>query len=485
VLFVHFNKICFKAGLLACLIAFGCKRDTDVIQNLLPETHISIGEINLSGEDRLNSLITLNWWGTDKDGFVKGYEISFDQNDWFFTERQDSTFQFVITAGSDTVDMDLWVRAIDNENQPDETPAYLSIPLKNTPPEVHFDEELNQPDTAYLALTLVWKGSDLDGNSTMKNFELRINDGDWTALKPFKSTEELLEVVTIIPNDIKASGAELSTVFYEDFSAGPSIDGLKINALNNVYVRATDIANSVSIEDTLSDIYFKGQRNDVLILGAHSAQANEFYKSNLNMLNIKYDFIDFASDNGKNQPKIWSPTLSHMLSPFSKVILYTDEATFTNAQTQATDVLLEFAAPAIQRYIDEGGKMLISTALPDAYSTQSALFGVLPVDSLSTAPGQARLPIDSLAVGQGNYPDLLTNTFIIGLDPIYPSADAEVIYKANMTKTEDWFGPDNIGVKRISDNKTTMVFFSVELHKLDGDPDSMNSLFDLIMSDEF
>lgn len=469
---------------MSSILALACKREDGAIENLAPDTHISVSEINLSGENRLNSLISLNWWGTDKDGIVKGYELSFDQKNWFFTDRQDSTFQFVITAGSDTVDIDFWVRAIDDQDMLDDTPAYLSIPLKNTPPEVSFDEELNVQDTAYLALTLVWEASDLDGNSTMRNFELRINDGEWATVKPFKSVDELLTMVTIIPDNAKASGRTPSTIYYEDFTQGSSLDGLAVNAQNEIYIRATDIANSVSIVDTFSNIYFKGQGNDVLVIGAHSKDANAFYKSNLGSLNIKFDFIDFATQSGLNQPRVWSPTLSYMLRSYDKVIFYSDEATFTNAQTKANDILLEFAAPSIQRYMDEGGKMLISTALPDAYSTQSALFGIFPVDSLSTAPGQARLPIDSLSIGQGNYPNLTTSIFIIGLDPIYPSADAEVIYTANLTKTNDWFGPNNIGVKRVSENQTSMVFFSVELHKLNGDESGINSLFNIIMNDE-
>jgi len=114
------------------------------------------------------------------------------------------------------------------------------------------------------------------------------------------------------------------------------------------------------------------------------------------------------------------------------------------------------------------------------------LFGILPIDSLSTSVGQARLPIDSLAEATENgYPDLLCNTFISGLDPIYPSSDATVIYTAQITKNNDWEGPNNIGVRRQLNGNTNFVFFSVELHKINGDPTAIEALFQKVMNDEF
>ena len=96
----------------------GCKKG-EQLENQPPETYTSVASINLTGEDRLNSVITLEWWGTDPDGTVEGYEVSFDQSTWSYTEDQDSTFQFSINAGSDTVDIDLWIRAIDNDGAVD------------------------------------------------------------------------------------------------------------------------------------------------------------------------------------------------------------------------------------------------------------------------------------------------------------------------------------------------------------------------------
>ncbi|MDP4664281.1 MAG: hypothetical protein NWS74_11475, partial [Salibacteraceae bacterium] len=90
------------SSLCALFLFSSCKKG-EAIENQAPETYTAISAINLSGENRLNSLVTLQWWGTDPDGVVSGYEFSFDQQTWFYTENQDSTFLFSINAGSDTI----------------------------------------------------------------------------------------------------------------------------------------------------------------------------------------------------------------------------------------------------------------------------------------------------------------------------------------------------------------------------------------------
>src|SRR5690554_2233063 len=105
-------------------LAFSCKKG-EKHANLPPEIKLAFESINLSGENRLNSTIQLSWFGTDKDGFVQGYEISFNNKNWYFVTTVDSTFQFPLEAGKDTTDIHFYVRSIDNLNEPDPTPAYL------------------------------------------------------------------------------------------------------------------------------------------------------------------------------------------------------------------------------------------------------------------------------------------------------------------------------------------------------------------------
>lgn len=460
-------------------VPFSCKKG-EPLANQKPETHISVEAINLTGEDRLNSLVELKWWGSDADGYIQGFEISFDQVDWTYTEEQDSTFLFAINAGSDTVDIDFWVRAVDDQDESDDSPAYLKIPLKNTPPEIEYDLDLIPSDTSYNLLTLTWSSSDLDGDQTIEEIQLKINDSEWTTIPPF------VDLVTLVPEDPKATGEVGSKIYTDSKTDIGTIGGLKLNDVNSIYLRAVDIAGSFSVEDTVESVYVHSQSQDILVIGANSASPNAFYKSNLDGLGINYDFIDYVSQDAANQPRIWSPTFALLLAQYEQVMMITNDVNFTNVQTNAEEIILEFAASSIQEYVDNGGKILLTSSFPNAFSTGSALFGVLPIDSFSTSVGQARLPIDSLAIGiESGYPDLTCGAFISGLDPFYPSSDATPVYTAQLTKNNGWEGPNIIGAKRSNGGQTNMVLLSVELHKLDANPSAVQGLLDNIFNNEF
>lgn len=467
------------AVLLCLLLAFSQCKKGDPIDNQAPETFTSVEAINLSGENRLNSVIELQWWGTDPDGVVAGFEISFDQEIWTFTPNQDSTFKFSIDAGSDTVDIDFWVRALDDDGVVDPTPAYLKIPLKNTPPEIAFDRDLLPTDTAFNVLTLTWEASDLDGFETIANIQLKANDGDWVDLQYTKT------LVAIVPDDPKSNGTSPSKIYFDVDDVGPSLGGLNVNGMNDIYIRAVDIAGSSSQVDTLAGIYFRGKTHDILITGAHDKCPTNFYPSYLAALGLNADFINMERESAKNQPRIWNPTFALMLLQYESVIMYASDVKYTNAQTNEANLLIELASSSIQTFVDAGGKLLISSSFANDMDPNSALFGILPVDSLSSSVGFARLPTDSLAVGlESGYPDLISGEFIT-LDPIYPSSDAIPIYSANLTPVNNWTGPNTVGVKRRLNGKTNFIFTSLELHRVDKDESAVQSFFDHVFNSEF
>ena len=117
--------------LLSLLLGTACRKG-ELNRNGLPETKISFEAINLSGDNRLNSSVQLSWFGTDPDGYVEAYEWSIDGNQWNYTQKQDSIFTFDIPVGQDSVDIDFYVRSIDNDGNLDPSPAYLKVP-QSTP----------------------------------------------------------------------------------------------------------------------------------------------------------------------------------------------------------------------------------------------------------------------------------------------------------------------------------------------------------------
>lgn len=473
-------------GALILIVIGSCSKGEE-LANRAPETMLTIESINLTGEDRLNSLVEIKWWGTDPDGYVVGYEFSFDEIIWHQTNRQDSLFRFSITEGSDTIDIDFWVRAIDNDEAIDKSAAYLKIPLKNTPPEISFNDDLNPVDTVFNLLTFAWQATDLDGFSSIKTIELKLNNGAWLPFTP-RIAEEGIEIASIFPKSLGMIGSQDAEVIDESGQVVGIIQGLNVGGVNDLYIRATDLAGSVSVEDTIPQFVFKGKSQDLLVLGTSSDKPNGFYHTNLNAIDIQYDFIDMVSNDRSHLPKIWNPYFNLLLNQYESVLIYCKDDVISNPQTSQEDIFLEFAAGSIETYVNNGGKIWVVSSLPNLHSPTSVLYGILPMDSLSSSPppSQARLPVDSLAIGKNGYPSL-TSGALISIDPFYASSDAEVIYEAQLTKSLGWYGPADgcIGAQRKVNGKTALVFISVDLHKLNGEPSAVESLFEKILIEEF
>lgn len=480
-LFPIFRSLSILTGLLLLAILSGCNKG-DKDPNLEPDTRISLEKINLFGEDRLNSIVTLNWFGSDKDGYVLGYELSFDGENWDFVTDRDSTFIFSIQAGSDTVDISFYVRAVDNEQSRDQTPAFLSIPLKNTPPTVTFDPNLLPPDTVNSVISLSWTANDLDGLETIDSTLIRVNGGAWYPL-----TKDA-KFLSLIPENPDVAGSGNAKVYYGGNAPEANLlSGIIVNDTNRIEVKVVDIAGTSSQIASVGPFYIKIKTSDLLVIGANPSAPAGFYGS---ILNAEYtngfDFIDYVVNTGENQPRFWNPTFKLLLSLYDKVFIYTDQSTFVDAQTNQSQLILEFAASALQEYLNDGGKALITASFPAGLTNTSSVFQTMPMDSLSSSTGQATLSIDTTVVAQEpEYGDLRTSEFVLGLDPFYPTADAEVIFTASLTANGGWTGPTNVGARRKLNTNINLVFFSVELHKLNNDPLALTNLFDQILNNDF
>ena len=161
-----------------CLLLLACRKDFtgDLLQNEAPQTSMAADTIDRSGDNRFQSVVHIEWWGDDPDGFVKGYEISFNGTDWSFTQSQDSTFTLALPGNSDTFDFDFYVRAIDNLGLADPSPARLKYPVKNSPPDIRFIVPAGTPLRSFPAVKYFWEGSDPDGAGSIDHYELVWND---------------------------------------------------------------------------------------------------------------------------------------------------------------------------------------------------------------------------------------------------------------------------------------------------------------------
>ncbi|RMG16828.1 MAG: hypothetical protein D6730_24730, partial [Bacteroidetes bacterium] len=452
--------------LLAALLP-GCKEGSP-LPNQPPETHIFVESINLSGSNRLNSIVRLHWSGEDVDGFITGYEISLDEQQWSFVTRQDSTFRFDLKAGSDTTDIDFWVRAIDNHQLPDPTPAYLRVPIKNTPPVARFDTVRSIPQRVGPAFSVLWSVEDLDGAETLDAVLVKCNEGEWYEVEP------TVNFLTFVPTQPTQPGSQEARV-YKGVGAelqAQNIGGLRVGEPNRLFVKARDLTGAESEVDTSAVFVVEVMKGDLLVVDAYGAATpDNVYFPLLQAVYPTYDYLNLRD----NFPPFWDPTFGLLLQQYDKVFWYSDG---TQHASLGMEQLLETGANAVQTYLNAGGKMFITTKFPATFLNagsgfRSPIFGFSPMDSLSSSGGQARivrnariLPVPALA---GQLDTLVSAGFITGADPFYPKNPVNDLFHAEITPTGGWTGPTTVSSSTLFRNgQVNQVFFSVELHLLNG-----------------
>jgi hypothetical protein len=465
------------------LMALSACNKGEKLPNVAPDTHISLEAINLTGDDRLKSEVTLHWFGEDEDGWVTGYEISLDGTTWSPVDVQDSTFKFSLTLGSDTTDINFYVRAIDNEDAEDPTPAHLLVPIKNSPPTALFDSVQTLPDTSFIVTTLFLDIDDLDGEDNLDSIFIKFNGGAWFPLG--KSVRTL----TVVPDDAAASGA-VNARLYDGPAATlipGTLSGLVLEGDNVVYLKARDIAGSESVVDTSKTLFIKRKGSDLLVVDAHPGgtfpSPEEVYAQTLDLVEPNADRIDLRVNGGINVPRLWSPTFSKFINFYPRIFWYGDGSDLGLG-------LLEDASGAIQGYLNQGGKILINCSFPSSFDNNSVLQEYTPLDSISTSVGSARLPTGNLVVPTQafatNYDTLEASEFVGRATPMYVKSTADTMYTGNFTITGGWVGPNAVAARsRNSQGNTDLVLVTVELHQLFGRQAALEQFFNQVLLNEF
>ncbi len=466
-----------------------CKKDDFTQTSSTPETSIFLKEINRSGTNRLNTTVRLNWNGEVANGFIAAYEISFDSVNWTRTTVQDSVFKFIVNSGSDTTDINFYVRAIDNKGVKDLSPAYLKIPIKNTQPTVSFDRTVNTSDTVYSVFSLLFNAKDADGKETIDSIFIQINNGKKYALS---KNINFLTIVPTNPNTIGNTDAQIFTGF-EALAVSKKINGLIIGGKNTITVQCRDLAGSISKTDTLSSFYIRPKNSDLLIIDAYNLQVSpkpeEIYLPSIQTVYGNADVLDIFVSNAKYKPKFFEPTFTKLISLYDKVICYAD------GNKIGDELALEIMASSFTTFLNAGKKLMAISSFPTNLARTSKIFTYLPIDSFPViAQGQRiDLPTDSLATSTlGGYPTLKASKQITAIDVFNPTATATIMYRANTKNTGITTAPKCIMAKsNFTNGRTNVIFVSTDLFSLDADAnantqkDELNMLFNKVLKDEF
>ncbi|MEO0581201.1 MAG: hypothetical protein AAF135_03165 [Bacteroidota bacterium] len=457
----------------------------ELIENLPPETILFLDEINLSGDNRLISIVEINWLGEDQDGYVVGYEFSFDEVDWNFTRATDSVFRLSLPTNGDTTDAQFFIRAIDDKGLADPTPASLVIPIKNTAPTAVFDDIQEIPDTFYTVFSLPIDIADGDGQETIDSAFIKVNDGPWLSIDP------LATILTIVPENPQTAGAQNAQIYIgqSNEALGTSLEGLELDGENTFYLRATDLALSGSKVDTSTSVYIKRQAGDLLVINDHpDPAAAAAYREILGRVYPTFDLVPL-----KEQPPLfWNPTFRLLINLYDKTLWFADGEYIDGTES----LLLELASDEIQNYLNNEGKILISTPFNKSFTEQenvrlSPIFDLSPIDSLAKGVGRVRLPPNNTLNPQGSEVDkldtLVSSVFFTGVDPFITKAAGETLYEGVLNDgSVPWTGPSALAARGFfTGNLTNQVFFAIEIHKLNADPDALDATLSTIFNDFF
>ncbi|MEM8898945.1 MAG: hypothetical protein AAGC85_12600 [Bacteroidota bacterium] len=454
----------------------------ELLENQPPETSIFLESIRLDGQDRLSTIVELFWSGEDVDGFVIGFDLSLDGNNWSRVTQTDSTFRFVIEQGQDTTDISFFIRAVDNLETVDPTPAFLSVPIKNTPPSVNLDESLNLLGEVLPVFSVRWTVEDLDGFETLDSVFIKLNEAPWISISPD------INLITLRAEDPSQAGSQQAVIrtSFEGTAFDKTLPGLLVEGDNLFYVQARDISGSLSQVDTSEVFRVQRKSGNLLVIDSHRTnEVDNILFPNIRSAYGAFDYLDVDTQ----VPTFMEPTFRLVLEEYDQVFWYGDG---TERSEYSERLFLDFAAPQIQQYLNQGGKIWMSSSFPSTYAVSetansSLVFGYSPMDTLSTALGQARILRDiSVPASTAAFPTLSTSAIISSADPFHPKNPADVLYEAEIRPVGGWVGPSAIAAKSVfSNGQTNQIFFSVELHQLSGDSVAFRALFDQVFQQEF
>ncbi len=525
----------------------GCQEtpSTSSRPNQSPETHLwvdTIGSVQ-------TSQVTLHWWGDDPDGFIRGYLITVDGISWGFTAANESTF--VISVGSNILDTArIQIAAVDQEGnggydhvvvhngisfggeafedndsngvytvgEPyvdygaiDPTPARISVLVKNTPPVVTFDALSTVPSKTLPVATVLFTGTDIDGNSTIREYFIAMNDTADTSWTKIPNTVSML---TLVGDLTDTSATTVPAVLKSGIAAddiGISVNNLKLNSNNAMYLYAVDITGAkskiVRMPDTTKTWFVqkpRGRRKLLLVDDYGTANPNpdliykDVFDSTLNSQGVSYKDYDVLDING--QPisvNVAAPMILETMKLYPMVFWYSKIAN------------LRYAQETIPQYLLNNGKAIFTTGFDNFITSSDELaIDFAPVDSLltsykvndSTINGgyiprvylnSKVLPVDSNDANP--HPVLLFDrTAIFGTYAAQEGSLDKVLYRLDLPKPansqELWVGNPAVGIQS---NNGRLIFFTVPLHlmrtydPLDNNKSRLIKLFERIFKGDF
>lgn len=520
------KKIIFIFTITLLISFYSCKDNinSEIPEATPPDTKISIfpdSGVTIAAQP---SRIRVHWWGDNPTGFVIGFLFTWDDKNWYFTDKNDSTFNLKIT-GLDTIyyfkvaaigdkgnkkyDYEVFYNGknigsepytdLNNNNKYDEgepfvdfgkidpTPAVFKFPIYNSPPEIKFVPNTTVPETTFTVASFYWEASDLEGNETIDKQYISLND-----TSNFVEIPGNVRFVTIIARPPFTTqnivNADILIGLTGSYIYSQKIPNLRLNSKNTFYLKAKDIAGSFSkliqMPDTNRTWYVKKPTSEFLVVDDHITMDNTalFYQNLLDSLTIggvalknKYDVLDIkvgktATTPAKFVPNFAKPTFLETMKLFKYIFWYSNDIAPTTNLLEQT----------VSDFTKSGGKIFCSVVIaPESEIT--TLRDFLPIDSISASPLKVIYPNSSLNPGNSGYPFLTTdNSSITWIRTLVPNAlSSKTIY------TLSGIGITGSPVVALKTNDSRLIFINMPLNRLTGGGNNVRELFRKVLRDEF
>ncbi|MES2559237.1 MAG: hypothetical protein V4590_05830 [Bacteroidota bacterium] len=469
------------------MVVISCRKDFEGTPNAqtTPETYAVVDSVRRDSNNLLTTTVEGRWWGESKKGFIKGYEVSIDnQVTWKYTQDQKGTFLLNLPFGTDRGTLPIYVRAIDNLGQTDPTPAVMTFPVKNTPPSLEMDYTAGRRTSTFPAFRYYWTATDVDGAADIQSIEIVLNDTNKAPLV-IPGNSFAASFVAVVNG---GSFDTILNVFQNTriIALPEKLNGVLYNQLNRIFIRSVDRVGAKS-QWSKDSIVIKLPKSDLLMVNDYSTKGavQTFYNAQLNALGAGYNQYDSVLAITNDLPDDVF-TIVKTLDFYKRIVWFSDNPTST----------LGLAQLVTTNFFQQGGRMFMVCTMPDDFQHNSSVFNFTPVQELVAPPSDTRF---RMVNGDQMYPHIAGSGWPVlkVTSPVLPSPARpfktfttpsgaftyDSICGANIraqsqSSTVVWTGASNVLSKRIKvgTGKTDMVFCTLPLNLLNGN-NNIDSFF--------
>jgi hypothetical protein len=511
-------KILEKFLLLSFLVVvvLSCNEQTnEPLENQAPNTFLFLYPDTGVTINQQKSRLNVHWWSDDPDGLVIGYFFKWEGLDvgWNFTTKNDSVFSLPIgtvdtnftfkvmaadNSGNGVYDNSvIWQGAdigpepfLDKDNNGvyssgetfydigaiDPTPAEQNFPIKNSPPEINWNDLSVLPESSFPVITLGWDVTDLDGDESVVAINLALND-----TTSFVTLDGNVRLVLLRSQNISSANPTMQilinaseTNIFQD-----ELENLILDANNRIYVEAVDISGSKSgftpLPDTSQSWFIRKPKGQFIVVddytiadGAENFYSDVFDNLQAGSLFDKYDVLDLENTALPYE----NVTFLETVKLFDYLFWYSDESPNLG--------LINLVS---QKYIDQGGKIAYSMTFQDSSGSfvvnLPTIQNFLPIDNLGEEdPLNFLFPGANIVDSTSTFPNLRTTATIAFVRTYIPNSQiVDKVYDLSSNQLD--------GNISFIDKGKSLFFIGLPLHQCNSFSGSVQALFEKVLFEEF